>query len=127
MNDLIGLPDTNIVVDFSRKYKPAIEWLRNNEQLVFGVPSLVRMVPGASNRIEQDKVIRLLQPYTIVYPSELDAQWAMEQFEIYHLSHRIEIIDCFIAAMSARLQLPIDTRNVRNLNVFPGVLVHVPY
>lgn len=51
----------------------------------------------------------------------------MNRFEAYHLSHQIEIIDCYIAAMSARLSLPVYSRNAKDLSVFSDVTVVVPY
>jgi predicted nucleic acid-binding protein len=51
----------------------------------------------------------------------------MNRFEAYYLSHQIEIIDCFIAAMSVRLNLPVYSRNTKDLGVFKDVVVIVPY
>ena len=51
----------------------------------------------------------------------------MHQFTRFHLSRRIEIIDCFIAAMSVRLQLPVYTRNAKDLGVFKDVKIVIPY
>ncbi|MBZ0291799.1 MAG: PIN domain-containing protein [Anaerolineae bacterium] len=129
MSEILGLLDTNIFIDFSRQYKPAIEWLVANSESTFAIPSLVRMelVLGAQSRAEQEKIVRLLQPYALVYPTDQDAKWAMEQFELFYLSHQVEIIDCFIAAMSARLKLPIFTRNTRHLGLFQDTIVRVPY
>jgi predicted nucleic acid-binding protein len=121
--------DTNIFIDLLRDYPPAIEWMRINSTLELAIPSLVRMelVLGARDKADQKRVIELINPFQITFPIESDAQWAMQQFEQFHLSHQVEIIDCFIAAMSARLQLPVYTRNAKDLSIFPGVMVHAPY
>jgi predicted nucleic acid-binding protein len=125
---LDGLLDTNIFIDVSRRHAPALNWLNEN-QLVFAVSSLVRMelILGAHNKPEQEKIITLLKSYQLVYPDAADAKWAMEQFEAHHLSHQIEIIDCFIAATSIRLDTPIYTRNVKDMSVLPGVMLRIPY
>jgi tRNA(fMet)-specific endonuclease VapC len=129
MTDIVGLLDTNILIDISRGHNPALTWMRNNAQLILAIPSLVQMemILGTQNKMEQEKVTRILQPFTIVYPNEIDAEWAMKQFTRFHLSHRIEIIDCFIAATSVRLQLPVYTRNTKDLGVFKDVVIVIPY
>lgn len=129
MSQPVGLLDTNILVDILRRYGPATSWMQNNPNLVLAIPSIVRMevVLGAQDRIDQEKVIKLLTPYPVIFPSEQDAQWAMAQFEIYHLSHQLEILDCFIAAMGVRLGLPIYSRNVQDLGVFKQVTLVTPY
>jgi predicted nucleic acid-binding protein len=129
MTSPVGLLNTNILVDISRNYPPAGQWMQANTQLPLVIPSLVRMemVLGAENKTEQERIIKILKPFPVVYPSEADAQWAMEQFEIHFLSHQIEIIDCFIAAMVVRLKLPVYMRNTKDLGVFTGVQLHKPY
>jgi predicted nucleic acid-binding protein len=129
MIQVVGLPNTNILVDILRAYSPAIHWMQQNPQLTLAVPSLVRMemVLGAQNKKAQETVIKLMKPFPVIYPAEADAQWAMEQFEINHLSHRVEIMDCFIAAIGVRLGLPIYTRNTKDLSVFKPIIVHTPY
>jgi predicted nucleic acid-binding protein len=129
MTNVIGLLDTNILIDISHKHAPAINWMQNNPNLVFAISSLVRMemVLGARNKAELEKIVKLLKPYPVVFPSEVDGESAMNRFESYYLSHQIEIIDCFIAAMSVRLSLPIYSRNAKDLGVFKNVVLIVPY
>lgn len=129
MSPIVGLLDTNILIDILRGYKPSVQWMQSNSDLVLGIPSLVRMeiVLGAKDKIEQERVIKTLSPFPVILISEADAQWAMQQFEQFHLSHRIEIIDCFIAAMSVRLQVPLYTRNIKDMRVFPDLKLASPY
>jgi predicted nucleic acid-binding protein len=123
-----GLLDTNIFIDISRNYSPALLWLKN-QTLQFGVSSICRieLMLGARNKIEMQKIDRVLQPFQLIYPDAADSQWAMEQFEHFNLSHQIEVFDCYIAASAVRLSLPIFTRNVRHLSLLPNVKVQVPY
>ncbi len=124
-----ALLDTNILVDIGRRYVPALTWLQNSSHLIFGIPSIVRMelVLGTQSKVEMQKTLSLIQPYGLVYLNETDAHWAMLQFEQFHLSHRVGILDCFIAALGVRLKLPIYSRNVKDLGAFPGVQVIAPY
>ncbi len=82
---------------------------------------------GTRNRQDQHKIVDFLSPYPLVYPGEADARWAMERFEALHLSRQVEIMDCFIAALGVRLELPIYSRNVRDLGAFDGVAIVTPY
>lgn len=129
MAEAVAILDTNILIDLLREYVPAQNWMQRNSSVSFAIPSLVRMelVWGARRREDQTKIIKLIKHLPIIFPDESDAQWAMEQFEIYHLSHQIEIIDCFIAAMSVRLKLHVYSRHAKDLSVFPGVSVVIPY
>jgi predicted nucleic acid-binding protein len=125
---LDGLLDTNILIDISRRYSPALNWLQKT-QLLLAVSSFTRMelIAGARNKTEQEKILRLLKPYGLVYPQAVDTKWAMEQFEAFHLSHQIEMIDCLIAATAVGLGLPIYTRNVKDMSLLPGVKLSIPY
>jgi predicted nucleic acid-binding protein len=123
-----GLLDTNIFIDVSRNYAPALTWLKS-QTLQFGVSSITRveLMLGARNKLEMQKIDKLLQAYQLIYPDAADSKWAMEQFENFNLSHQIEVFDCYIAASAVRLGLPIFSRNVRDLSLLPGVTVQAPY
>ena len=124
-----ALLDTNLFIDVSRNYAPAVKWMQNNAQTIVGVPSFVRMelVLGAKDKVKQQKIIGLLGSLPIIHVTETDSRWAMEQFEIFHLSHRVGIIDCFIAAACVRLNVPIYSRNAKDFSILPGVEVIIPY
>ncbi|MBC7872063.1 MAG: hypothetical protein H7Y09_14550 [Chitinophagaceae bacterium] len=129
MTTLDGLIDANIIIDSLRGYTPAQQWILQNQTLTLGLLSLVRMeiVFGTQNKVELQKIGSVLNNYPLIYPNETDAKWAMEQFEKFHLSNRIEIVDCFLAATSLRLSVPIYTRNQRDFRVFPSVVAIIPY
>ena len=129
MKTLNGLLDTNLFIDLLRSYQPALQWMQGNRQQILGIPSIVRMelVWGARNKVELQRIVKLVNPFPVIHLTQADSVWAMRQFESYHLSHQIEIADCFIGAMSTRFTLPIYTRNARDFKVLPGVTVHVPY
>ena len=124
-----GLIDTNILIDLLRNYPRSQRWLKNNESLKLFVPSIVRMelVAGCHSKDELRDALRLIKPLELVLLNQLDAQWAMEQFEIFHLSHHIGLVDCFIAAISVRLERPIYTRNIKDYLVFRNVITVEPY
>lgn len=126
---LDGLLDTNILIDISRKYTPALDWVRANPTLFLGVSSFVRMelIAGVSNKSEHQKWVRELSSYPLLYPNDKDNQWALETFERYHLTHNIDIMDCVIASINFRLQLPLYTRNVKHFEPFKSIRIIKPY
>jgi predicted nucleic acid-binding protein len=87
----------------------------------------MELMLGTTSRKEQDDLNISLRGYPILYLNEDDAQWALENFERYHLSHRVDIIDCFIAAIGHRTQLPIYTRNVKHFTPFASIRIVEPY
>ena len=129
MNAIAGLLDTNILVDILRGYSAAIQWMQAHPDLTLGIPSLVRMelVLGTNHKAQQEQVLARLSGFPVILTSEADSLWAMQQFERFHLSHQVEIIDCFIAGMSVRLNVPLFTRNVSDMRIFPDVHVVTPY
>ena len=56
--NLDGLLDTNILIDISRRYSPAVAWLQGNSYL-FAVSSITRMelILGSRNKVEQQKIV----------------------------------------------------------------------
>jgi predicted nucleic acid-binding protein len=123
-----GLLDTNIFIDVSRNYAPAMQWLRAH-RLRLAVSAITRMelVAGARNQAEQAGIIRSLQPYQLLYPDAVAIQWALTQFETFWLSHQIEFLDCVIGATGVHFDLPIYTRNAKHLRLLPDVQMIVPY
>ncbi|MFN8372591.1 MAG: PIN domain-containing protein [Anaerolineae bacterium] len=124
-----GLLDTNVFIDLLRSYPAALLWMQSNRLLTFGIPAIARMelVWGARDKVEMQRIVKLMNPFPVVHLNAADSVWALREFESYHLSHQVEIADCFIAAMRVRLQLPIYTRNLRDFKILPAVTVHVPY
>jgi predicted nucleic acid-binding protein len=123
------LTDTNIFIDVMRGYTPALKWLQSNPSLVLGLQSVVRMelVLGTSSKVEQKQVLNFLADYPVIYPNEDDSKVALAYFETFHLSHKIDVMDCFIAAMNARLEVPVATRNLKHFLPFKSIRIIQPY
>lgn len=91
-----------------------ITWL----EIMYGVPS----------KREQTRTKALLDQFDIAYLTPTDMDWAMQQLLTYRLSHGITIMDCLIASVSYRLQIPLYTHNVRDMTILLSpVLVVKPY
>ena len=66
--------------------------------------------------------------FDIVYLTQADMDWAMQQLLTYRLSHGIAVMDCLIASVCYRLQVPLYTHNMRDMtNILGAALVVKPY
>jgi hypothetical protein len=129
MNVIQGLLDTNILIDVLRGYPPALAWVQANANRLFVISSLTRMeiVTGTRDKASLRRDLAVVSQYAVIYLSDDDSRWALQQFEAIYLRHRVEIIDCLIAATSFRLNVPIYTRNARDYAPFSGVAAQIPY
>lgn len=83
---------------------------------------------GTPNKREQERTKTLLDQFDMVYLTQADMDWAMRQLLAYRLSHGIAIIDCLIASVCYRLQVPLYTHNERDMTILLGSsLVVKPY
>jgi predicted nucleic acid-binding protein len=123
----IGLLDTTVVVDLLRNYPPASVWL--NAQTRLGITPIVWMetLDGALNKAAQRRAVALLTQFDIVYLTQADMDRAMRQLAAYKLSHNSGMMDCLIASVSHRLQVPLFTRNIRHFTPLLGPLAQSPY
>ena len=121
--------DTAVIVDLLRSYPPAVQWKNAQGQAIFGISPTVWMeiVDGALTKIAQQRAIKLLQQFEMVYFTQADLDWAMRQQLAYRLSHNAGINDCLIAAVPHRLQLPLYTHNLKHFAPLLGTLAQKPY
>lgn len=122
-----GLVDTSILVDVIRQYTPAQQWIVTQSDL--GVTQAVRLelIVGAPDKIRQRRALRMLVDFDTIENTAEDFYWAESQLIRYQLSHQVGMLDCLIAAASARLGLPLYTLNVRDFGVLLGALAVKPY
>lgn len=124
---MVGVVDTSILVDVIRNHTPALDWLDTQSQL--GITTLVYMelVEGATTRADRQRALRLLSRFSLVYLTEADQQWAMQQHLVYAPSASVGLVDCLIASVGFRLQLPLYTRNLKHFRPLLGPLAVNPY
>ncbi len=73
--------------------------------------------------VNSSVIVRLFRKDTVVQ----QWLWAMEQMQKYRLSRGIEMNDCLIASVCARLQIPIYTHNIKDMQkILPISLVIQP-
>lgn len=119
--------DTSVLVDVLRLRPQATAWLQAQTDLAATPIVRMELIAGAQNKVEQAKALRLVAQVTMVYLTQADLEWAMQQQVTYVLSHNVGINDCLIASVSYRLQVPLYTTNMKHFVPLLGVLVQNPY
>ena len=83
---------------------------------------------GAPGKAGQATCKAILSQFDMEYLTPADMDWAMQQMEKYRLSHGVSTNDCLIASVCYRLQVPLYTHNLKDMNVLLGTsLVIKPY
>ncbi|NEP14500.1 MAG: type II toxin-antitoxin system VapC family toxin [Symploca sp. SIO2C1] len=122
------LLDTDVLIDIQRGHAPALNWFAVLSE-VPSVPGFVVMelIQGAQNKPQIRKVMQLLAPLPIVWPTEADCARALSDFTAYHLSHNVGLIDTFIAACAVGCSATLCTFNMKHYRVIPGLSMEQPY
>lgn len=122
------LLDTDILIDIQRGHAPALAWFANLSE-VPSVPGFVVMelIQDAQNKQQVRKVLQLVAPLPIVWPTEADCPRALSDFTAYHLSHKVGLIDALIAACAVGRSATLCTFNVKPYRVIPGLSIEQPY
>ena len=122
--------DTNILIDGLRGYAPAIQFLQESakaDSLGCSQVCEVELLAGAPSRALRRPVERLLKDFTVLTPTQDDFAEAVTLYRALSLSHGVEFLDCLVAATALRLNIPIQTRNVKHFSAVPGLSAVQPY
>ena len=68
-----------------------------------------------------------MSQFDMLYLTEADFDWAMAAQMRYELSHGVGMMDCLIASVSHRLQIPLYTHNLKHFAPLLGELAQKPY
>ena len=121
------LLDTSVLIDVLRQYPPAQTWL--SQQDAPGVASVVwiELLQGVRDREAQRRALKALEDFERVDLTVQDVDWAIKQLLRFKLSHNVGGIDCLIASVSYRLQVPLYTTNLKHFAPLLGTLAQKPY
>jgi len=123
-----ALVDTSIIVDLLRGYQPAIEWMEGNEESL-GLTRFtwLEIIQGCTNKQKLAQAVQLLEGFELVPATTADLEWGTALLMKYHLKLKIDKIDCLIASVSYRTQLPLYTRNLKHFSPVLDDLAISPY
>ena len=118
------LLDSDVMVDLLRRYSPAVAWFDGLDDVeLVALPGYVVMelIQGCRNKVEQDRVLRVVAHYGIVWLSPDDCARALETFTQYHLSHSAGLLDVLIGQTALAMDVPLYTFNQKHYRFIPGV------
>lgn len=124
------LLDSDVMIDLLRQYPPAIQWLDQlDADEIAVVPGYVVMelVQGCQNKIEQERVLRVLARYGIVWLSPGHCAYALDLFVKYRLSHNVGMLDVLVGQTALMLDEPLYTFNRKHYHFIPGLRTFQPY
>jgi predicted nucleic acid-binding protein len=123
------LLDTDIMVDVMRRHVPAVNWLGSLGSERVGIPGLVAMelLQGCRDRREQQRVEKVLRPFSLYWPDRADCARAFDDFAAHHLARNIGILDALIAETAVGLGVSLATFNERHYVVVRTLQIIRPY
>jgi predicted nucleic acid-binding protein len=124
---IYAILDTTVVLHIFRKYQPAISWFNNTQRYGITTTTWMEVMEGTSNKRNQAECNGLLSQFALLYPTMADQQWAMQQLEHFQFSHHIGKDDCLIASVVHRLQVPLYTHNLKDMQPLLGAFAIKPY
>lgn len=72
-------------------------------------------------------MLKLVAPFSVVWPTETDGQRALDLFAVYHLSSGLGLVDALIASCAIGRSATLCTFNFRHYQAIPGLGLLRPY
>ena len=125
----LAILDTTVIIHLSRKNQAAMSWIVSQQDTFAITPiTWMEVMVGVANKNAQADSLNLLSSFEMQYLMPVDMDWAMEQMSAHHFSKGVGVMDCFIASVCHRLNLPIYTHNLKDYRkILPANLVVQPY
>ena len=119
------LVDTNIVIDYLRNYKPAVNYLEKLSMPLFlSAISVAEIYAGIRNDSEQKSVENFLNAVEILSTDNTIAATGGTFCKKYKNSHGVGLADALIAATALHHNATLATLNTRH---FPMIKTIKPY
>ncbi|MBX3066043.1 MAG: hypothetical protein KF726_23895 [Anaerolineae bacterium] len=113
---IIAVADSTVIIHILRQYSPALVWINTLDQPVGVTPiTWLEVMDGAGNKKAQEQAENLLRQFEMTYLTSADFDWAMRAMKQHRLRHGSHTMDCLIASVSQRLQLPLYTHNLKDM------------
>src|SRR6266511_3542097 len=121
-----GLTDTDILVDASRGVPAAVTYVANeiaSGHLTVSIVTAMEMVQGCRNLAALVELRQLLDRIYVVPIDGTISQTAYRLMDTFFLSHGLLIADALIAATALAHGLTLYTRNHRDFQMIPSLLL----
>jgi len=122
-----ALIDSTILVDLLRSYPPSLDWFA--EQPRPGITPIVwvEILEGVVDLRAQKRAVEFLRHFERIDLEPQDFDWAFQKALQFKLSHSVGVMDCLIASVAYRLELPLYTCNLKHFAPILGTLAQKPY
>ncbi len=122
------LLDSDILVDIQRGYQPSVDWFMQLRELP-SVPGYVvmEMIQDPENKLQVQTAMKLTRPLPVIWPSAADCDRALADFEAFHLSHSLGLLDSLIGACAVGRSATLCTYNVKHYRVIKSLKTEQPY
>jgi len=125
-----GLIDTDILIDASRGFEQAGDFL--NEMLVgtkiaVSAISAMELIAGCRDSGQLGNVRQIIGQFTVLPLTEPISTHALALMESFTLSHGLLLPDALIAATALESGIALYTRNIRHFRMIPDLLIIQPY
>ena len=119
------LIDTNILIDYFRGKESADVFIQKHGKSNLGVCTVVAMelYQGCRDKIELTKMKKELIGFTSVEINENIGNIALQLSQKYALSHKVGIVDTFVAATALIFDLELKTQNLKDFHFIPNIKV----
>lgn len=124
------LLDSDVLIDLLREYLPAKAWfdaLPDDELVYVSGFVVMELLQGCRNKVEMERVRRLLANYGIAWLSPAECEKSLEVFAAFRLSHNAGLLDVLIGQTSVAMGTPLLTFNQRHYGFIPGISTIQPY
>ncbi len=99
----VAIVDSTFIMHLFRRYQPAITWFDSNQRFSITSISWMEVMVGVPNKRAQSESLDLLGGFEILFVTDADQRWAMEQIKRLRFSNSTTLNDALIAALAYRL------------------------
>lgn len=122
-----GIVDTTVLIHLYRSDQTATNWIARQTGLAVTSISWLEMLYGAPGKQGQARCLQILQQFQTEFLTPNDQTWAIEQMKVFRASNGVSLTDCLIASIAYRLQVPLYTDNVKDMQPMIKNLAIRPY
>jgi predicted nucleic acid-binding protein len=125
--------DSDTLIDYlnstSARHKNTVSIIESNiriENVLVSVISKMELLAGATNKKQQNEIVKHLNGFSTALINDKVATKAFELFLKYHLSHKLMIPDAIIAATAIEADVPLFTYNLKDFKFINGLKLFKP-
>lgn len=124
-----GLIDTDILIDASRGFQPAGEFLEtiSRDDALISAITAMELITGCRDAAQLASVKEFVASFAVLPLTEQISACALSLVEGFTLSHGLLLPDALVAATALQSNIALYTRNTRHYRMIPKLLIIQPY